>query len=438
MSEEAITSSSDMEAENCDKMSSKSPLNFSISRLLSAAENNNKVATTTNNKGKQTITTSSNNNNNGTASNRNHKHTIHYRAQQQSPPPTNSDKHVTTRHGQDSPHARGGGGGESDSCDETDDPHHQSDSEIEMDDPDDGNNMGTKGGDSPPTSNHSHSNRSSPESQSHHSSGGGYHLGGHHASHLASSSPGSAYGPGSMEGIGGMNPFPMLGYSSIFLPNFPCPITSSANHIIRVPAHRPMSNFQLFGQSGLGPHNPLDMNSAPLFSTFDPRSSLLLKDRLNASLAFTRRIGHPYQNRTPPKRKKPRTSFTRLQIAELEKRFHKQKYLASAERASLAKALKMTDAQVKTWFQNRRTKWRRQTAEEREAERQAASRLMISLQAEAMTKGVYSSDGQQNGGRTPWGTPTGPPMSVAQAHAEAQLSSPNRNSPEVKFLQITC
>lgn len=71
-----------------------------------------------------------------------------------------------------------------------------------------------------------------------------------------------------------------------------------------------------------------------------------------------RRIGHPYQNRTPPKRKKPRTSFTRAQIHELERRFQKQKYLASAERATLAKSLKMTDAQVKTWFQNRRTKWR--------------------------------------------------------------------------------
>ncbi|CAG2062053.1 unnamed protein product [Timema podura] len=79
---------------------------------------------------------------------------------------------------------------------------------------------------------------------------------------------------------------------------------------------------------------------------------------VSATFPMARRIGHPYQNRTPPKRKKPRTSFTRLQIAELEKRFHKQKYLASAERASLAKTLKMTDAQVKTWFQNRRTKWR--------------------------------------------------------------------------------
>ncbi|KAL3865203.1 hypothetical protein ACJMK2_006819 [Sinanodonta woodiana] len=111
-------------------------------------------------------------------------------------------------------------------------------------------------------------------------------------------------------------------------------------------------------------------------------------DQWNQSSQLVRRIGHPYQNRTPPKRKKPRTSFSRLQIMELEKRFHRQKYLASAERSSLAKALKMTDAQVKTWFQNRRTKWRRQTAEEREAERQAANRLMMTLQADA-SKTIY-------------------------------------------------
>ncbi|EFN88294.1 T-cell leukemia homeobox protein 3, partial [Harpegnathos saltator] len=152
--------------------------------------------------------------------------------------------------------------------------------------------------------------------------------------------------------------------------------------------------------------------------------------------AFPRRIGHPYQNRTPPKRKKPRTSFTRLQIAELEKRFHKQKYLASAERAALAKSLKMTDAQVKTWFQNRRTKWRRQTAEEREAERQAANRLMLSLQAEALTKVTYPTTGiSGHPGSAPvssldtrqqtstalthpavgqWASPYGPPQPLAE------------------------
>ena len=80
-------------------------------------------------------------------------------------------------------------------------------------------------------------------------------------------------------------------------------------------------------------------------------NSLVINKLIITAFPIARRIGHPYQNRTPPKRKKPRTSFTRIQVAELEKRFHKQKYLASAERAALARGLKMTDAQVKTWFQ---------------------------------------------------------------------------------------
>ncbi|XP_050357658.1 T-cell leukemia homeobox protein 2-like [Nymphalis io] len=147
--------------------------------------------------------------------------------------------------------------------------------------------------------------------------------------------------------------------------------------VVRVPAHRALGALGAWGVA----LDPMRQAAAAAFA------HQVVKDRLNASFPITRRIGHPYQNRTPPKRKKPRTSFTRMQIAELEKRFHKQKYLASAERASLAKTLKMTDAQVKTWFQNRRTKWRRQTAEEREAERQAANRLMLSLQAEALSKG---------------------------------------------------
>jgi hypothetical protein len=86
-------------------------------------------------------------------------------------------------------------------------------------------------------------------------------------------------------------------------------------------------------------------------------------------------MGHPYQSRAPAKHKKPRTSFSKQQVTELETRFHDQKYLASTERASLATELEMSDAQVKTWFQNRRTKWRRQSAEDKEYDRR---RMMIS------------------------------------------------------------
>ncbi|CAJ0953878.1 unnamed protein product, partial [Mesorhabditis belari] len=65
------------------------------------------------------------------------------------------------------------------------------------------------------------------------------------------------------------------------------------------------------------------------------------------------------------KLKKPRTSFTRIQIAILEQRFVEQKYVGNGERRELADHLQMSDAQVKTWFQNRRTKWRRQEALQR-------------------------------------------------------------------------
>ncbi|XP_063236591.1 T-cell leukemia homeobox protein 3 [Bacillus rossius redtenbacheri] len=187
--------------------------------------------------------------------------------------------------------------------------------------------------------------------------------------------------------------------------------------VIRVPAHRPPP-------LGVAPPpfpwlaavDPASLHRSAAAAAF---ASHVVKERLTATFPITRRIGHPYQNRTPPKRKKPRTSFTRLQIAELEKRFHKQKYLASAERASLAKTLKMTDAQVKTWFQNRRTKWRRQTAEEREAERQAANRLMMSLQAEALSKGMFPAE--RGGGEPPHGP--GAALHLPPAAAGTSLSA---------------
>ncbi|XP_070612812.1 T-cell leukemia homeobox protein 2 [Erythrolamprus reginae] len=149
--------------------------------------------------------------------------------------------------------------------------------------------------------------------------------------------------------------------------------------VIRVPAHRPLPSVAA---------HPRPTGAGLAFSWME-HSRRLAKDRMAAALppfSVARRVGHPYQNRTPPKRKKPRTSFSRTQVCELEKRFHRQKYLASAERAALAKALKMTDGQVKTWFQNRRTKWRRQTAEDREAQRQQAGRLMLHLQPEPLAK----------------------------------------------------
>lgn len=71
---------------------------------------------------------------------------------------------------------------------------------------------------------------------------------------------------------------------------------------------------------------------------------------LNISGNTEKRIGHSYQSRLPARHKKPRTSFSKSQVALLENNFVGQKYLASAERAKLASQLNMSDAQVKTWY----------------------------------------------------------------------------------------
>uniref|UniRef100_A0A8C5KLM0 NK3 homeobox 1 n=2 Tax=Jaculus jaculus TaxID=51337 RepID=A0A8C5KLM0_JACJA len=62
-----------------------------------------------------------------------------------------------------------------------------------------------------------------------------------------------------------------------------------------------------------------------------------------------------------PKRpqKRSRAAFSHTQVIELERKFSHQKYLSAPERAHLAKNLKLTETQVKIWFQNRRYKTKR-------------------------------------------------------------------------------
>ncbi|XP_053209656.1 homeobox protein B-H2-like, partial [Panonychus citri] len=60
------------------------------------------------------------------------------------------------------------------------------------------------------------------------------------------------------------------------------------------------------------------------------------------------------------KMRRNRTVFTELQLMGLERRFDSQKYLSTPDRAELARILGLTQLQVKTWYQNRRMKWKKQ------------------------------------------------------------------------------
>ncbi|CAB3366446.1 Hypothetical predicted protein [Cloeon dipterum] len=76
---------------------------------------------------------------------------------------------------------------------------------------------------------------------------------------------------------------------------------------------------------------------------------------------------HPYRgflqpqwfHLRPNKRKGGQVRFSSQQSALLERKFKEQQYLSPEQRRQLAEALSLTERQIKTWFQNRRAKWRR-------------------------------------------------------------------------------
>ncbi|XP_054846327.1 homeobox protein EMX1 [Eublepharis macularius] len=124
--------------------------------------------------------------------------------------------------------------------------------------------------------------------------------------------------------------------------------------------------------------HPPQLGASPLPPSPHPFFGPQPRDPLNFYpwVLRNRFFGHRFQGGEVPqeslllhgpfarKPKRIRTAFSPSQLLRLERAFEKNHYVVGAERKQLAGSLSLSETQVKVWFQNRRTKYKRQKLEE--------------------------------------------------------------------------
>uniref|UniRef100_A0A3B4ZU57 Homeobox protein ceh-1-like n=1 Tax=Stegastes partitus TaxID=144197 RepID=A0A3B4ZU57_9TELE len=91
---------------------------------------------------------------------------------------------------------------------------------------------------------------------------------------------------------------------------------------------------------------------------------------------FTKKIICESPESTCPVKEKSRrfrTAFTLEQLQVMECSFQRCHYLSVLERHNIAAVLRLSETQVKIWFQNRRTKWKKESLQGKEAKELTAA-----------------------------------------------------------------
>uniref|UniRef100_A0AAF5RXG2 Homeobox domain-containing protein n=2 Tax=Wuchereria bancrofti TaxID=6293 RepID=A0AAF5RXG2_WUCBA len=138
---------------------------------------------------------------------------------------------------------------------------------------------------------------------------------------------------------------------------------SSAGKIVTSANNLHSSNSS--GNSSFRISDILDSNDEKANTSGENELSSLGEDERSGSTESHRSGYSPHSHSSigcGKKARKARTIFTDKQLQELEATFDKQKYLSVQDRMDLAQRMGLSDTQVKTWYQNRRTKWKRQAA----------------------------------------------------------------------------
>ncbi|XP_017849808.1 homeobox protein ceh-30 isoform X2 [Drosophila busckii] len=125
--------------------------------------------------------------------------------------------------------------------------------------------------------------------------------------------------------------------------------TSSGQHL------HLLQNINSNGTDLLHNHNPFTTTFPSPASHFECPPKMIMPHYLHHLISIQ---GKRYRKQGIDR--KPRQAYSAKQLERLENEFKVDKYLSVSKRMELSKSLLLTEVQVKTWFQNRRTKWKKQ------------------------------------------------------------------------------
>uniref|UniRef100_A0A1I8IPX4 Homeobox domain-containing protein n=1 Tax=Macrostomum lignano TaxID=282301 RepID=A0A1I8IPX4_9PLAT len=101
---------------------------------------------------------------------------------------------------------------------------------------------------------------------------------------------------------------------------------------------------------------------------------------------------------------KYRQVYSSHQRFELEKEYHFQKYISTARKSELSKTLRLSERQIKIWFQNRRAKERRQRKNQQRGgppRKSAVDARLGAVRAGERSAGAPAAAGQAGGSLAP-------------------------------------
>ena len=145
------------------------------------------------------------------------------------------------------------------------------------------------------------------------------------------------------------------------------------------------------GRRGVAANSPTLRLPSPLLSSSPSPTSTILSAQDPTHHPHPHHPHHHHHRDLPFK--KSRTSFTKTQIQKLEEKFGQQKYLTKMDRTKLAAIIGLTEKHVKTWFQNRRTKWKKECSDaDWSHHKEMAATLMYNQYLETKSKSSQGSD----------------------------------------------